>query len=227
MSDRTQALQPALDPRILDHLGHKLRWELAAAPDEALPTKLARLLDRTVRAIRINEAPLDPGFVDELLSSLPELRAYALSLERDPVRADDLVQETMVRALANRDRFLMGTSLRAWLFTILKNHFLSMTRRRRREVEDVDGSFSERLSVDEDQNDKVSYGELMSALQCLRKDERDVLLMVGIDGLSYEEAASTMGCAIGTIKSRVNRARRRLALHMGLTEEDVIGGSRL
>ena len=145
------------------------------------------------------------------------MRAYALSLERDPVRADDLVQETMVRALANQDKFLMETSLRAWLFTILKNHFLSMTavgagRWRTWTDRSPSGFPSTRTRMT-----KVSCGELMSALQCLRKDERDVLLMVGIDGLSYEEAASTMGCAIGTIKSRVNRARHRLAHHMGLT----------
>ena len=230
MNNRTDVHQmsfvPILDDNILAHLGAVLRQEYADPPKEKVPAGLLRLLKRTAEVIRARQEPLEKAFVDEMLAVLPQLRIYAISLEKDPVRADDLVQETVLKALANAERFERGTCLRSWLFTILKNQFFTLIRRRGREVEDVDGFFAQKLTAAPEQHDKLCHGELMDALDKLREQERDVLLMVALDGLSYEEAAARMGCAIGTIKSRVNRARKHLAESMGLAPEDIVGGNR-
>jgi RNA polymerase sigma-70 factor (ECF subfamily) len=230
MSDRgnveRHSVLPILNQDILGHLGETLRREYADPLKQKVPTKLLRLLKRTSEVIRAHQEPLDKAFVDEMMAVLPQLRIYAISLEKDHVRADDLVQETIVKALANYDRFEMGTCLRSWLFTILKNQFFTLIRRRGREVEDVDGFFAQKLTVAPDQHDKLCHSELAAAMEGLRDQEREVLLMVALDGLSYEEAAARMGCAIGTIKSRVNRARKHLAENMGLAPEDIVGGNR-
>jgi RNA polymerase sigma-70 factor (ECF subfamily) len=230
MSDRGKpepnSVLPVLDQDILEHLGNNLRREYTDPLAEKVPATLLRLLKRTAEVIRARQEPLDKAFVDEMMAVLPQLRVYAISLEKDHVRADDLVQETIVKALANYERFEMGTCLRSWLFTILKNQFFTLIRRRGREVEDVDGFFAQKLTVAPDQHDKLSHCELIAAMDALRDQEREVLLMVALDGLSYEEAAARMGCAVGTIKSRVNRARKHLAENMGLAPEDIVGGNR-
>jgi RNA polymerase sigma-70 factor (ECF subfamily) len=154
---------------------------------------------------------LDPTLRDAILKTVPSLRAFAVSLSGNVDRADDLVQETLLRALANIDSFRPGTNLSAWLFTILRNQFRSEYRKRRREVEDADGKYSERLKVHPEQISKVEFNELRAALTHLPDDQREALVLVGASGFSYEEAAEICGCAVGTIKSRVNRARHRLA----------------
>ena len=154
---------------------------------------------------------LDPSLRDGLLKAVPSLRAFAISLSGNVDRADDLVQETLLRAIANIASFTPGTNLPAWLFTILRNQFRSEYRKRRREVEDADGKFAERLEVPAEQLSKVEFNDLRSALARLPEDQREALILVGASGFSYEEAAEICGCAVGTIKSRVNRARHRLA----------------
>jgi RNA polymerase sigma-70 factor, ECF subfamily len=154
---------------------------------------------------------LDPTIREDMLKAVPNLRAFAVSLSGNVDRADDLVQETLTRALANIESFQPGTNLSAWLFTILRNQFRSEYRKRRREVEDVDGKYSERLKAQPEQMGKIEFAEMRTALTQLPDDQREALLLVGASGFSYEEAAEICGCAIGTIKSRVNRARRRLA----------------
>ena len=124
---------------------------------------------------------------------------------------DDLVQETLLRALAHIESFQPGTNMSAWLFTILRNHFYTEYRKLRREVEDGDGSYAERLKSHPEQNGRVEFEELRVALANLPDDQREALILVGASGFSYEEAAEICGCAVGTIKSRVNRARTRLA----------------
>jgi len=166
---------------------------------------------------------LDPALRDDILRTVPSLRAFAVSLSGNVDRADDLVQETLLRALANIDSFRPGTNLSAWLFTILRNQFRSEYRKRRREVEDADGKYAERLKVQPEQLGKIEFNELRAALAQLPDDQREALVLVGASGFSYEEAAEICGCAVGTIKSRVNRARNRLAdlMSMSGTEDFV------
>lgn len=154
---------------------------------------------------------IDDALRDAVLAAIPKLRAFAISLSGNVDRADDLVQETMLRALANIESFQPGTNLQAWLFTILRNLFRSEYRKRKREVEDIDGRYSDSLVSHPEQDSQLEFKELRAALEKLPQDQREALILVGASGFSYEEAAAICECAVGTIKSRVNRARNRLA----------------
>lgn len=154
---------------------------------------------------------LDPALRDDILAAVPRLRAFAVSLCGSMDRADDLVQETLLKALANIDSFRPGTNLTAWLFTILRNHFRSEYRKRRREVEDVDGRHTETLRSQPEQMARIELNEFRAALTRLPPDQREALVLVGASGFSYEEAAQICGCAVGTIKSRLSRGRSHLA----------------
>jgi RNA polymerase sigma-70 factor (ECF subfamily) len=169
---------------------------------------------------------LDSSVRDAVLAAVPSLRAFAISLCGNVDRADDLVQETLLRALANIDSFEPGTNMSAWLFTILRNHFRSEYRKRRREVEDGDGSYAESLKSHPEQHGRVEFEEFRAALAKLPPDQREALILVGASGFSYEEAAKICGCAVGTIKSRVNRARTRLAEIMSIESVDDFGPDR-
>jgi RNA polymerase sigma-70 factor, ECF subfamily len=153
----------------------------------------------------------------DLLSVIPNLRAFAVSLCGNLDRADDLVQETLVKAWSNIDSFVEGTNLRAWLFTILRNIYYSEYRKRRREVADPDGAFAAKLATAPAQSGHMDMLDFRAALQHLPSDQREALILIGASGLSYEEAAGVCGCAIGTMKSRVNRARSRLAEMLSIT----------
>jgi RNA polymerase sigma-70 factor (ECF subfamily) len=154
---------------------------------------------------------LTPSLKDAMLGAVPSLRAFAISLSGNIDRADDLVQETLLRAIANIDSFQPGTNMSAWMFTILRNLFRSEYRKRRREVEDTDGSYADSLKSQPEQASRLEFQEFRTALAKLPPDQREALILVGASGFSYEEAAHICGCAVGTIKSRVNRARTRLA----------------
>lgn len=147
----------------------------------------------------------------ELLEHMPNLRAFAMSLCGNGDRADDLVQEALVKAWSNLDRYEPGTNMRAWLFTILRNAYYSDLRKRRREVEDADGAMAARLATHPGQTGHMDFQDFRAALDRLPADQREALVLIGASGLSYEEAAEICGCAVGTVKSRVNRARNRLA----------------
>lgn len=147
----------------------------------------------------------------EMLSLIPKLRSFAVSLSHDRDQAEDLIQETLLSACRNIDRFQPGTNMVAWLFTILRNHFYSEYRRRRRDVQDVEGGYTKSLVVQPEQIIHTESEELWAALDRLPKNMRDILLLVGVGGASYAEAARICGCATGTAKSRVHRARMRLA----------------
>lgn len=147
----------------------------------------------------------------QIVQLLPNLRAFARTLTNNHAQADDLVQETVVKALANLGRFQEGTNLNAWLFTILRNTYYSELRKRRREVEDPDDIHAGSRSVAPDQIDALQLKEFRAALARLPDEQREALILVGASGFAYEEAAAICGVAVGTIKSRVNRARRRLA----------------
>lgn len=169
---------------------------------------------------------LDASVRDAVLAAVPGLRAFAISLCGNVDRADDLVQETLLRALANIDSFQPGTNMSAWLFTILRNHFRSEYRKRRREVEDSDGSYAETLKSHPEQHGRMEMEEFRVALAKLPPDQREALVLVGASGFSYEEAASICQCAVGTIKSRVNRARTRLSELMAIDGVDDFGPDR-
>jgi RNA polymerase sigma-70 factor, ECF subfamily len=169
---------------------------------------------------------LNPSVRDAMLSAVPSLRAFAISLCGNVDRADDLVQETLLRAWANIHSFEPGTNMSAWLFTILRNLFRSEYRKRRREVPDGDGTYADTLKTQPEQSSRVEFEEFRVALNKLPTDQREALVLVGASGFSYEEAAEICGCAVGTIKSRVNRARTRLAELMAIESADDFGPDR-
>lgn len=159
---------------------------------------------------------------DQIIENLPDLRGFARSLTRNRDSAEDLVQETFAKALSNIDKFKEGTNLRAWLFTILRNHFYSTMRKGKREVEDTDGIAASKLIQVPNQEARMAFEEFREAFQKLPADQREALMLVGVNGFSYEEAAETCNCAIGTIKSRVNRGRVKLAEVMGMSVGETI-----
>lgn len=154
---------------------------------------------------------------DDLVNSLPNLRAFAISLCGNPNQAEDLVQDTAEKALDNRQSFVDGTNFKAWLFTILRNSYFSLHRKRRREVQDVDGSMAGSLVAPDNPESTLAFKELEVALSVLPVEQRESLTLVCIEGLDYELAASILGCAVGTIKSRVSRGRTRIAELLGET----------
>ena len=158
------------------------------------------------------------SFKDDLVAQIPGLRAFAVSLCGSVTLADDLVQEALLRAWSNSDKFQRGTSLRAWMFTILRNVYYSQYRKRSREVQDSDGVFARGIAVVGDQESHLDLADFRIALAKLPAEQREVLTMVGASGLSYEEAAVICGVEIGTIKSRVSRARAKLSELMGLDD---------
>jgi RNA polymerase sigma-70 factor (ECF subfamily) len=160
---------------------------------------------------------------DDLVRAIPSLRAFAISLCGNAERADDLVQETLLKAWAKLTTFTEGTNLSAWLFTILRNSFYSDFRKRRREVEDGDGQLAERLASMPAQDGHMDLEDFLEALMSLPANQREVLILVGGSGLSYDDAARICGCAVGTVKSRVNRARARLAKLLAINSAEEFG----
>ena len=165
---------------------------------------------------------------EDVISFIPALRAFAWSLSHNSADADDLVQDTLIKAWTHRTKFEPGTNLRAWLFTILRNTYYTAVVRRRREVADEDGKHAATLSAAPTQDWSVAVHSLRAALQQLPHEHREALVLVGAAGMTYEEAAEICGCALGTIKSRVNRARARLLTIMDAdVAEDTFAGEPL
>jgi RNA polymerase sigma-70 factor, ECF subfamily len=202
------------------HLGKKLSEifeEMAPAP---LPRRLVELLEALAAK---DKPPASEKMKNALIALIPNLRAFAYSLCGQHERADDMVQETLLKAWSHLDSFQAGTNLRAWLFTILRNTFFSEMRKRRREVEDADGKRAESLSVGPAQQGHVDMQDLHKVLDLLPPHQREALMLVGAAGMSYEEAAEIAKCAVGTVKSRVNRARSRLAELLGVDGAEAFG----
>jgi RNA polymerase sigma-70 factor, ECF subfamily len=160
---------------------------------------------------------------DEIVTHLRPMRAFAMSLTRDRGRADDVVQDTVVKAWTNIHKFEPGTNMRAWLFAILRNTFYSERRKASREVADHDGTLAARMSVRPDHDGKLALADFRRAFETLPAVQREALILVGAEGFSYEETATMCGCAVGTIKSRANRGRRRLAELLQLEEGEQAG----
>ena len=150
------------------------------------------------------------------MAEIPHLRAFAISLARNPDRADDLVQQTLLRAFSNIQLFDPDSNMSAWLVTILRNEFYSEQRRRRREIPDSDGAYAGTLVIQAGQVTQAECQEFYEALGAVPEDMCKALLLIGAFGFSYAEAARACACAAGTIKSRVHRARAQLAATLSL-----------
>lgn len=150
------------------------------------------------------------AFCELLETSIPHVRAYARSLTRNADSADDLVQDTLVRAWSAREQFTMGTNFKAWVFTILRNRFLDQRRRDREVRERLDDVPDEKRVVNPTQEIVVQFDDMARAFWRLSPHHREILMLVGANGLSYEEAAVVIGCAVGTVRSRLSRARSEL-----------------
>ncbi len=159
---------------------------------------------------------------DELVTHLPALRAFALSLTRNRATADDMMQDTVLKAWTNMDKFTPGTNMRAWLFTILRNNYYTSRRKLKREVADVDNVFSDTMSVKPDHDGRLQMRDFKTALDKLPDEQREALILVGASGFSYDDAAEMCGVATGTIKSRVNRARSKLTELLHLDEDEAL-----
>lgn len=149
---------------------------------------------------------------DQLIDTLPSLKAFATMLTRDRQRAEDLVQDTVVRALARSELFQPGTNFKAWTFTIMRNHYIDTMRQQKREaLTEVGDEVLQNMQVTAaNQEHRMVLQDLMRALGNLSDEQREVLSLVVVNGMAYEEAATITGCPIGTIRSRLARARREL-----------------
>ncbi len=165
---------------------------------------------------------LDPALQSAMLAAVPDMRAFALSLCHQRDRVDDLVQEALLRALNSIQSF-KGGNMTAWLFTILRNNFLNEYRKSRREVADPGQYFVGTMTSQPDQDAHLQLDEFHAALGQLPDDQREAVILVGGAGLSYEEAAKVCHCAVGTVKSRVFRARARLTELMSLDGPQDLG----
>ena len=170
-----------------------------------------------------SEGTADVDHRPALLALLPDLRAFARFLARDRALADDLVQDTVVRALGALPQFQPDTNLKAWLFTILRNLFFEQTRRRRREAAALSAQFPLEEAGRPEQGDKADIQDLDRLLWSLPPLLREALVLVGAQGLTYEEAASISNVPVGTMKARVSRARTQLARTMQPAEQSAEG----
>jgi RNA polymerase sigma-70 factor (ECF subfamily) len=216
---------PALSDAIRQHLGR-----LLASAYERVSTE-PRAAERFADLLAKLEATQDEAgrrdaaeFQARLLPVVPALRRYAKSLTRDREAADDLVQDTLLRAWRGRSSFQIGTNFEAWTFTILRNRF-STARRKMREFSDEDGAQAARLPSLPEQNGRLDLADLQAALAQLPAPLREALVLVTIEDLSYEEAAALMNCRLGTVKSRIFRARAQLAQMLGYDGTEVSSDS--
>jgi RNA polymerase sigma-70 factor (ECF subfamily) len=168
----------------------------------------------------LTPAERDDTFKRELVGLIPQLRAFARTLAGDPTAADDLAQDAMMKAWDARASFEIGTNMKAWTFMILRNQFYSEKRRSWRQAQlDQDAAERTLVAVD-DPSAPISLDELRMGLGMLPPEQREALVLVGAGGFAYEEAAEICGCAVGTVKSRVSRARRALQLILERGEYD-------
>ena len=221
MKDDRKFPPAALGDAIQLHLGEQLRSLYGNPAEQKLPRDLSRLVERVAQVVRAHTEPVDQAFVDGVMNALPSLRNFALSLTKRVDQAEDLVQDTVLRALSKQEAYEADTNLQAWLFTILRNGFFSAHRKTSREVEDGEGVYAASLITIPDQEDKLAIQDLSSALGKLPQEQREAIILVGAEGLSYEDAAAALGVKVGTIKSRVNRARHRLAELLGATGKNI------
>lgn len=162
----------------------------------------------------------DRIFRDELVAIIPSLRAFARGLCGNVTLADDLAQDAMTRAWSARASYMPGSNFRAWMYTIVRNQFYTTFRRNARMVSWDPAAAEQILVVDANQHDRLHVQDVVAALQKLPPEQREALILVGANGMSYEDAADVMGCAVGTIKSRIARGRVALAALIDGPDED-------
>ena len=198
---------PASETPALRDLGAALRLAFAEVASAPLPARLQALLDRLGDDAA---APSEERFKVDLAAAIPHLRAYGRSLSGNADLADDLVQETMLKAWMARDRFVAGSSMRAWTHVILRNAYFSLVRRARFKGEWDEFSADLLLAVPPAQEGHIALADMQRALMQLPAPQREALILMGASGMSCEEVAAISQCAVGTVKSRVARARSAL-----------------
>ena len=213
--DQLDRRDPLLPQAVREHLGSQLRALYGPIDDLAAPAAIQALLRRLDAALAAQGEALSAEIRAGMAAEMPGLLRFALSLTKDRSRADDLVQETLMRGWRSRHTYQPGTNLSAWLTMILRNCFYTYHRRRVPEVEDPDDTHAATLSVAPSQEDNLHLQDMQAALAQLSDEHRQTLVLIVLNDLSYEEAAVAMGCKVGTIKSRVSRARERLARMLG------------
>jgi RNA polymerase sigma-70 factor (ECF subfamily) len=164
----------------------------------------------------------DTDIRHQIVELLPDLRAFARFLVRDRAGADDIVQDSIVRALGAIDQFQPGTNLKAWLFTILRNQFYEQGRRRRRETNALQARFDEAEAADPQQHAQSDITDLQQLIWLLPPTQREALILVGAQEMSHEEAAAICGVPVGTMKARLSRARSGLAALMSGVAVDAV-----
>jgi RNA polymerase sigma-70 factor, ECF subfamily len=220
--DTIDAQAPRLPDSVQYHLGHLLAATYAQDPVEpTIAERFAELLRLLEGAFGRVQDGREKEFQAALLAMVPNLQRFARSLLRNHVGADDLLQNTLLRAWRSRASFAPGTNLEAWLFTIMRNQFYNEHRKRGREVQDEDGAQAERMVSLPEQGGHLDLSDVRSALERLAPSMRQALVLVAIENLTYEETAAVMECRIGTVKSRVWRARTQLAEMLGYTGLEV------
>jgi RNA polymerase sigma-70 factor, ECF subfamily len=145
-----------------------------------------------------------------LIACLPDLRAYARSLTRNRHDADDLVQDTVVRIMKSQDRFQAGTNFKAWAFTILRNRFLNEFVAKKKQTKEMDEGELEQIPTSARQEEGLEVADFQRIFHMLPEDHRSILALVAGSGMAYEDVAKVLDCAVGTVKSRVHRARTAL-----------------
>ena len=215
--------EPMLSEPIRRHLGTLLA-AVYAQDHVGLSTtdQFTDLLAKLDAALGDARSGDNAAFQELLVAVVPHLRRFALSLARDATAVDDLVQETLLRAWRNRARFEPGTNFEAWTFTILRNQYYTDWRKQR-EVKDEAGAYAARLVSPPDQTGRLDLQDVQAGLDRLPAVMREALVLVTLSDLSYVEAAAVMGCQVGTVKSRVSRARDRLARALGYTGAEIGG----
>ena len=160
----------------------------------------------------------EPEFHRLVEAQIPRLRRYARALTRDSIRADDLVQDTLVRGLAKAHLWQPNSDIRAWLFTILHNQYVNNVRRAQREGPTIDvDQMASTLVATTDPTARRQLSEVDRELGHLSKGQREVVLLIGLEGMSYDEAAKILGVPIGTVRSRLGRAREALRARLGFS----------
>lgn len=205
------------NPPVQDELGRRLEELIPRAGTVEADTRLGRVLLRLRAALLDAEAErqVSKAFGDGVIALVPRLRRFALLRTGNIVEADDMVRATLMRAWEQRSRFAEGTSLVAWLFTILRNIHHNKHRRVRRQILDFDGAVAAEHSAAANQQQGAAHLVLQAALDAVPMEERETLLLVTVDGLTHEEAAAVLGCPVGTVRVRVSQARYRLTLALG------------
>jgi RNA polymerase sigma-70 factor (ECF subfamily) len=211
----------ALSLDIQKHLGERLAAVYSQRDAEPSLAHFADLLARLDAALSEAKGSDELAFRTGLLGATTYLLRFAMTLARDRAAADDLVQDTMLRAWRSRDRFQAGTNLEAWLATIMRNTFYSLYRKHTREVADSDGNYAARLMSLPEQSCGLDLQDMRVAIERLPAPMRQALMLVTVENLSLKEAACIIKCPIGTVKSRVWRARQQLAAILGYTGAEI------